>query len=139
LTYRSLDQLAARGFIQPIRSERGIAGGNRTILAATRTGRAQLRKWLQTPVPHLRDLRSELLLKVVIADMCDIDITAMLHQQHAHILSLAEVLADPEPNADDDVVALWRAESSLGALRFVERLLRSRGEPYSQRRPSAGT
>ena len=128
LTYRSLDQLAARGYIHAIGSERGIAGGNRTILAGTRTGRAQLRKWLQTPVPHLRDVRSELLLKLVIADICDIDITDMLRQQHAHILSLAQALADPEPNADHDVVALWRAESSLAALRFVERLLQSRGK-----------
>jgi PadR family transcriptional regulator AphA len=125
LTYRSLDQLAVRGYTHAVGSEPGIAGGNRTILAATRTGRSQLRKWLHTPVAHLRDLRSELLLKLVIADICDIDITEMLHQQHAHILSLTEFLVDPEPNADhDDVVALWRAESSLGALRFVERLLR---------------
>ena len=131
LTYRSLDQLAARGYVHAIGSEKGIAGGNRTILAATRTGRAQLRRWLQTPVPHLRDLRSELLLKLVVAANCDIDITEMLHQQHAHILSLVEVLADPDTNADpDDVVALWRAETSLGALRYVERLLR--GSPAAQ-------
>ena len=62
LTYRSLDQLAQRDYIRPIGEEPGIAGGNRTILRATRTGRAQLRKWLATPVIHLRDLRSELLL-----------------------------------------------------------------------------
>lgn len=129
LTYRSLDQLAARGYVHAIGSERGIAGGDRTILAATRTGRAQLRKWLHTPVSHLRDLRSELLLKLVIADICDIDITEMLHLQKAHILSLVEVLAEAGTNsARDDVVGLWRAESSLAALRFVERLLRARGD-----------
>src|SRR6478672_10306747 len=66
LTYRSLDQLAVRGHIHPIGEEPGIAGGNRTILAATRQGRAALRKWLATPVPHLRDLRSELLLKLIL-------------------------------------------------------------------------
>jgi hypothetical protein len=55
----------------------------------------------------------------------------MLHQQHAHILTMVEVLADPQPNADnDDVVALWRAESSLAALRFVDRLLRSRDSQH---------
>src|SRR6187549_471251 len=59
LTYRSLEQLVARGYVHVVGSERGIAGGNRTILAATRIGRAQLRKWLHTPVSHLRDLRSE--------------------------------------------------------------------------------
>ena len=74
LTYRSLDQLAIRGYLSPVGEEPGIAGGNRTILAATRTGRAQLRRWLATPVVHLRDLRSELLLKLIVAEHCAIDI-----------------------------------------------------------------
>jgi DNA-binding PadR family transcriptional regulator len=52
LTYRSLEQLRARGDIRPIGEERGIAGGNRIILAATRQGRAALRTWLRTPVRH---------------------------------------------------------------------------------------
>lgn len=125
LTYRSLDQLAIRGYIRPVGEEPGIAGGNRTILAATRTGRAQLRKWLATPVAHLRDLRSELLLKLIIADKCEIDITAMLELQHIHISELAESInarLDAEPA---DVVDLWRSESSAAALRFLERLPRS--------------
>ena len=60
LTYRSLAQLFERGYALEVGEEPGIAGGNRTILAATRTGRAQVRKWLNAPVSHLRDLRSEL-------------------------------------------------------------------------------
>jgi len=60
LTYRSLEQLSGRGYIHAVGEERGLAGGNRTILKATRVGRSQFRKWLDTPVPHLRDLRSEL-------------------------------------------------------------------------------
>ncbi|MCU1503128.1 MAG: hypothetical protein JWM12_2482, partial [Ilumatobacteraceae bacterium] len=61
LTYRSLEQLTARGFVHAVGEEPGIAGGNRTILAATRAGRANFRKWLANPVAHMRDLRSELL------------------------------------------------------------------------------
>lgn len=123
LTYRSLDQLAQRGYIQPVGEEPGIAGGNRTILAATRSGRAQLRRWLAEPVDHLRDLRSELLLKLVLAESCAIDVTAMLQAQHEHISELggrlgAQVEADP-----GDVVALWRSELSDAALRFLDRLL----------------
>jgi DNA-binding PadR family transcriptional regulator len=123
LTYRSLDQLATRGYIHAVGQEPGIAGGNRTILAATRTGRAQLRRWLATPVVHLRDLRSELLLKLVIASICEIDLAKMLSQQRDHIDQLASALAG---QVDDDgaldVVALWRSESSQGALRFLDRL-----------------
>jgi DNA-binding PadR family transcriptional regulator len=124
LTYRALDQLAARGYIKAIAEEPGIAGGNRTILAATRSGRAHLRKWLNTPVVHLRDLRSELLLKLVIADICAVDITEMLRRQRAHIGQMAEMLGEQTGSGSKqaDVVALWRSESSQAALRFLEAL-----------------
>lgn len=123
LTYRALDQLASRGFIHAVGEEPGIAGGNRTILAATRSGRAQLRKWLNTPVAHLRDLRSELLLKLIIADTCEIGIETMLDRQHAHIEQLAESIAGQvDAEAPIDVVDLWRNESSQAALRFLARL-----------------
>lgn len=122
LTYRSLEQLTVRGYIEPVAEEPGIAGGNRTVLAATGSGRAQLRAWLGAPVVHLRDLRSELLLKLIIADICGIDATPMLERQHAHITELAEAISAQVEDHPDDVVALWRSESSAAALRFLERL-----------------
>jgi DNA-binding PadR family transcriptional regulator len=122
LTYRSLDQLAVRGYIEPVGEERGLAGGNRTILAATRGGRAQLRKWLATPVEHLRDLRSELLLKLIVAERCDIDVARLLRLQHAHIARMAEALDAQVARQPDDVVALWRSESAQAALHFLDRL-----------------
>lgn len=126
LTYRALEQLTARGYIHAIGEEPGIAGGNRTIVAATRTGRAQLRKWLDTPVAHLRDLRSELLLKLLLADNCHVDISRMLDAQRAHIAELAETLAQQVASTDPpDAVALWRSESSQAALRFLDHLPRS--------------
>lgn len=124
LTYRSLEQLASRDYIRPIGEEPGIAGGNRTILAATRAGRAQLRKWLAAPVVHLRDLRSEMLLKLIIADICDIDITPMLAAQHEHITIMAAAISAQVSDEPSDVVALWRSESSKAALRFLDRLQR---------------
>ena len=122
LTYRSLEQLIARGFVHRVGEEPGIAGGNRTILAATRTGRARLRRWLATPVAHLRDLRSELLLKLIIADICGIDPASMLAQQRSHIAQLAEAITAQIETEPGDVVALWRSESSTAALRFLDRL-----------------
>lgn len=125
LTYRSLDQLTTRGFIRAVGEEPGIAGGNRTILAATRSGRAQLRKWLDTPVAHLRDVRSELLLKLIIAELCAIALDDMLDRQHARITELADAMdVDDEVDAPVDVVDLWRQESSQAALRFLDRLPR---------------
>jgi DNA-binding PadR family transcriptional regulator len=122
LTYRSLDLLTERGFVHAIGEERGIAGGTRTILAATRPGRAQLRTWLQTPVLHLRDLRSELLLKLVLAGNCGVDVSAMLAEQREHIAGLAAAL-DAAAAADPaDAVAVWRSESARAALRFLDRI-----------------
>jgi len=124
LTYRSLEQLAIREFVHPVGEEPGIAGGNRTILAATRSGRAQLRTWLSTPVVHLRDLRSELLLKLILAQRCGIDVGPMLVAQRAHIAAMAAALDEQlRADADElDVVALWRSESATAALRFLDRL-----------------
>ena len=57
-----------------------------------RTGRAELRRWLATPVEHLRDLRSELLLKLVIAQRCGIGTADMLAAQRAHIETLSDAI-----------------------------------------------
>jgi PadR family transcriptional regulator AphA len=122
LTYRAVDQLGRRGYVEPIGEERGIAGGNRTVLGATRVGHAELRRWLTTPVAHLRDLRSELLLKIALAGIDGVDIGPMLRRQHEHVAALAEALAAQVTTAPDDVVALWRHESARAALRFLDQV-----------------
>lgn len=119
LTYRALDQLTISGWIRPVGEEPGDAGPNRTILAATRTGRARFRTWLRTPVAHLRDLRSELLLKLVFADQNQIDVTDMLDRQRDIIDEQAHTLSD---GTGHDVVALWRTEATLAARRFLDHI-----------------
>lgn len=135
LTYRSLDQLTSRGYVHAVGEEPGIAGGNRTILAATRSGRAQLRKWLNTPVAHLRDLRSELLLKLIMAELCDIDVTRMIDEQYEHIGQLARALGGQiDDDTSVDVVALWRREQSQAAMRFLDQLPSRNTRTSSNRR-----
>jgi len=126
LTYRALDQLTVRGYVQSQGEEPGLAGGNRTILAVTPAGRVQFGEWLATPVAHLRDLRSELLLKLVLADACAIDITPTLHRQRDHIRRMAEAFAAP---GTADVVALWRGEASQAALRFLDTVIEASPRP----------
>lgn len=132
LTYRALDQLTTRNLIRAVGEEPGIAGGNRTILAPTHAGATQLRSWLSTPTPHLRDLRSELLLKLVLSDLSGLDPRALLVAQRAQVAEQAGWLddqLDALPGAVTgsrpaiDVVTMWRSESANGALRFLDRLL----------------
>ena len=116
LTYRAIDQLASRGLITPLMEEQGLAGGQRTVFAATPAGRALLLDWLATAVRHLRDLRSELLLKLVLCDLCGVDPRPLLLRQQEVVEHMAAALGTP---ADDDVVAVWRSEASQAAVRFV--------------------
>ncbi len=119
LTYRCLSRLQERGYVAATSQEPGLAGGSRTILSPTRSGRAALRRWLITPVEHLRDLRSELLLKLVIAELGAVDLTSMLARQKRLVDGIAATLEAPSRN---DVVALWRVESAHAAQRFLEQL-----------------
>jgi DNA-binding PadR family transcriptional regulator len=119
LTYRSLDQLTRRGWIAPVGEEPGVGGPNRTILAVTRAGRAHFRRWVRTPVDHLRDLRSELLLKLVFADLDRIDAGDMVRAQRTIVDQLAAAL---EAADERDVVALWRIEATRAAQRFIDQV-----------------
>jgi PadR family transcriptional regulator AphA len=122
LTYRAIEQLGELGWIRPVGEEPGDAGPNRTILAATRSGRSRFRTWLRTPVTHLRDLRSELLLKIVFAERYGVDITEMLDRQRSIVDRQAQALVAADPDAQVDVVGLWRLEATLAAQRFLARL-----------------
>jgi DNA-binding PadR family transcriptional regulator len=118
LTYRALDALVGRGWVAAVGSEAGTAGPNRTILAVTRAGRRAFQGWIDTPVEHLRDLRSELLLKLVLAERAGLSTADLRAAQRAVI----ERMIGGPPAHHGDVVALWRDEARHAALRFLHRL-----------------
>jgi DNA-binding PadR family transcriptional regulator len=125
LTYRALDQLEQRGLITAAGVERGKAGGSRTIFKLTRSGRARLRHWLAVPVRHLRDVRGELLLKLVLCDLASVPRRPLLEAQRSTFAPTVTALAaagGPRRRSSDPVDA-WRSESSRAVLRFLDRML----------------
>ena len=123
LTYRSLDQLQQRGVIAAVTEERGLAGGNRTIFAPTRSGKAMLRRWLSEPVEHLRDVRTVFLLKIVLCDILTIETQALVDAQRSLFQPMANSLKRPLRRGQAvDPVEVWRDESSRAILRFLDRL-----------------
>ncbi|MEY2754990.1 MAG: hypothetical protein RJB65_1348 [Actinomycetota bacterium] len=122
LTYRALEQLQVRGLIVAAGEEQGIAGGTRTLFTPTDDGRSELRRWLDAPVAHLRDLRSELLLKLVLARLNGVRTTALVRRQREVVARMVAVTDAAIIETPDDVVALWRAESARAAQRFLESL-----------------
>ena len=122
LTYRAIDQLAERGLIEPIGEEQGIAGGNRTVYKCTRKGSAAVRKWLRCPVEHVRDIRSELLLKLVLGNESDVESADLVTAQAEVVRTQFEQMRAELELAPDNVVLRWRVESADAALRFLNQL-----------------
>jgi DNA-binding PadR family transcriptional regulator len=123
LVYRSLDQLGERGLVRAVGEEPGVAGGNRTILDVTPSGRAELHSWLSAPVEHLRDLRSELLVKLVLADLNGVDARQLVERQRELVAERAATAALLVAERPGDVVALWRRASASAASQFLDDLL----------------
>ena len=126
LTYRALDMLVELGMIRAVAEERGAAGPNRMVLGATPKGRRALRTWLHQPVEHLRDVRGELLLKLVVSDINGVDTAALVAAQLQMFTALHGALMDQGMLVVGerlDPVAVWRQENADAAVRFLSRLL----------------
>ena len=121
LTDRALDHLVSVGYLETAREEQGVAGGNRTILRITRKGRTELRHWLAAPSLHLRDLRSEFLLKLALADRLGLDTHDLIEEQKTIVTGFVKWLRT-QSRASEDLVTTWRLEVAEGARRFLDQL-----------------
>jgi PadR family transcriptional regulator AphA len=127
LTYRALTALRDDGLIEPQGLEPG-GGPPRTIWRATERGRRLARAWLRRPVRHLRDMRTEFLLKVALGAPAGALARAQL-DAFAPVFAGRQRSADGDPG---DIVARWRVESAEATNRFLRSLLsdgRERGAP----------
>lgn len=121
LTYRALDALVERGLVR----RRGASPGHgrdRTLLAATPAGRRAVTAWLDEPVHHLRDVRTELLVKLELRRRAGLDLEPLLLAQRA--ASDEQLAALTRAERSGDLVDLWRAESARAVRRFLEHVLR---------------
>ncbi len=113
LTYRSIDRLADAELV----ARRDA--GRRTELRITPAGRRSATRWSAEPVRHVRDLRTEFLLKLRLLDRSAIDPAVLIERQRAELRSALDALTAEPPN---DPVELWRQESALAAQRFLDRI-----------------
>jgi hypothetical protein len=66
-------------------------------------------------------MRSELLLKLVLADECGIDISEMLKSQRKNIKTLQRNIESSLVDSDKpDTVHQWRREIAEATLRFID-------------------
>jgi PadR family transcriptional regulator AphA len=128
VVYRALGRLHDAEQVTPTLVESG-PGPQRTLYAVTDAGRAAVDEWLQQPVEHVRDLRSQLLMKLALLDRRRLDAAELLARQRAVLEPIvAAVAAERDRHAGfDSVLLTWRHANAGAALRFLDDIERGTG------------
>jgi PadR family transcriptional regulator AphA len=119
--YRAIGRLVAAGLVVPEGTQPGL-GPQRTVYAATPRGREAARRWLHTPVGHVRDIRSQLLLKLALLDRAGDDPAGLLAGQRAVLEPIAAAIEARRAESDgfDAVLLAWRKATVKAAMDFLD-------------------
>jgi DNA-binding PadR family transcriptional regulator len=120
VVYRAIGRLTNAGLIVPEGTEPGL-GPQRTVYTATDDGRAAADRWLRGPVEHVREIRSELLLKLALLDRAGEDPTELLRAQRTVLEPIvAAIEARQARSAGFEATLLaWRRANAVAALDFL--------------------
>lgn len=120
LTYRAIDGLITKGMITRDVSTT-TPKNNRATLVATDHGQRESDAWLGRPVEHLRDVRTELLVKIALRTRSDLDISALLTAQQEQFEPTIEALT---ASTGHDLIDVWRRENARAIRRFLDLSIR---------------
>jgi len=121
LTYRAIDGLVDKGLV--MRRDPAVGRGrDRVMLAPTAAGRRTAARWLDSPVEHIRDVRTEFLVKLLLRSRAGLDSESLVIAQQALLAPMIDVLTSS--HGDDDFVDVWRRENARAVRRFLDQMLR---------------
>ncbi len=134
VVYRAAQRLERLGLVAAADREATSQGPPRVRLQATPEGRRAAEGWLRQPVAHVRDVRSELLLKLALLARIGGDPRDLLRVQHRQLVPVAERLAAQLCSARgfDQALMSWRHESVCATLRFLDTLLATASAPRAE-------
>ena len=123
VVYRAIGRLLDAELIAPEGTERG-QGPQRTVYTATAAGGEAADRWLRTPVVHVRDIRSHLLLKLALLDRAGVDPGDLLDAQRAVLEPIAAAIEARQAASDgfDATLLAWRRATAVAALDFIDRI-----------------
>jgi DNA-binding PadR family transcriptional regulator len=121
LVYRALDGLIDTAMVTRARAAPG-QGPARAIVRVTARGRRAAQVWLDEPVAHLRDVRTELLVKLVLRSRVGLPNASLLDAQRDRLAGAIETLAH---GPGGDPVALWRRENARAISQFLDAAARA--------------
>ena len=124
--YRSIGRLLDLGLLAPQAVESG-RGPQRTLYSVTPPGAAAVAHWLDTPVQHIREVRSHLLLKLALLDRAGGDPTGLLARQKATLEPIADAIKAESPGSAgfDATLLAWRRATTAATMNFLDDLTRA--------------
>lgn len=118
--YRALDRMVTAGLAEPMSKEPGDGGPARLIHRITGEGGSALDRWLAEPVPHIRDLRIEFMLKLAFLTRRGVSPAPLVRLQLDVLEEAFRLLGEL---GEADHVDLWRKHNARAASGFLEDLL----------------
>jgi DNA-binding PadR family transcriptional regulator len=123
VVYRAMGRLVDAGLITPESVEPGL-GPQRTIYTVTPQGHEAAEQWLSTPVEHIRDIRSYLLVKLALLYRAGRDPADLLTRQRAALDPIARGMQAQQAELDgfDAILLAWRRATAAAALGFLDEI-----------------
>lgn len=127
IVYRAIATLTQLELTVPTGTEQGGRGPQRTVVAPTADGDAAVRRWLRRPVEHLRDTRSELLVKLALLERRRWSPGPLIAAQRKVFARRETELREQSRGLTgfERLVLTWRLESARAALRFLDEAART--------------
>ncbi|MFV0534421.1 MAG: PadR family transcriptional regulator [Cumulibacter sp.] len=122
VVYRALSTLEAKHLLTPKRAEASTRGPARETVGVNAAGRHALYAWLETPVAHMRDVRVELLIKLVLRERLGLDAQPFIARQIDEFTPIYEALNSASLPRDrvQRFSTLWRRQNSHSVMRFLD-------------------
>lgn len=126
LVYRAIDHLLELSYAAPRVVEPGRQGPRRTVVGATPTGRASLRRWLDEPVEHPRDVRATLLVKLALRSRAGEPLAPLAQRQLDAFAEAHDALGRRRSSATgvERLAIEWRYQVNEAIQRYLETIIK---------------
>ncbi len=118
LVYRAIALLVADGLVRRAVPKDG-GGADKVIISPTAKGKKVAQMWLDRPVAHLRDVRTELVVKIMLRQHFKLPVSAFVCAQEQVFAPLIESVKHSSSRTPVD---LWRSESATAVSRYLTQL-----------------
>ena len=118
VVYRAVKTLETQKLIRSVDS----LGSRRQLkfkLKCTSDGQKQAKQWLGEPVSHIRDLRDEFLIKIILSQTFNLSKKRLIQNQRQTLTDITKTLL---ADLASTPVAIWRREQARAAMRFLDEL-----------------